>query len=131
MTAKSNVSEPLTGKRRKYIKDYFNEPESCWYGQDCPRKIHCSRNHGIAELCECSSAICLKGHPLRRQSKVQQCSQLRVQNNNVPWENYECLRCKAKGVHFLNECPQNKCYYCGGDGHIATYCPMKHACLNM
>jgi hypothetical protein len=25
--------------------------------------------------------------------------------------------------HYLSDCPLNKCFKCGGNGHIASFCP--------
>ena len=39
----------------------------------------------------------------------------------LPPPNYICKRCQKPG-HFLQDCPTNVCFKCGGEGHIASKC---------
>ena len=108
----------------RQLCDYYSPPQPCWYGLKCRHKLTCSHSHGVNELCDCSDETCLKGHPLRRRQTVM--SKMYEHVGRRPPADYVCNRCQAVGEHYLNVCPENRCVYCRGFGHVATFCPQKN-----
>ena len=100
---------------------------------DPPRRGICKLF--LANACAFGTA-CWKRHPegseaerLRLQYSRQPCvwgSQCKngwqCLYSHLPPALYVCAKCKMVADHYLNECPQNICFRCGQQGHIATGC---------
>ena len=128
----------------------FKTPEACRYGDRCRHKLSCSRHHGPdpathAVNCACEEERCPLGHPLRAGRERGTAGAAAsgagggaaagggprppgggaggpMPTGRRPPPSYVCAKCKVPADHYLNECPQNTCYRCGGKGHIATHC---------
>lgn len=123
----STIKQGQGGKGQQDLSR-FRTPEACRYGERCRHKLACSRHHGPdpqahAVNCACEEERCPLGHPLRAGRDRNSVAATATQpTGKRPPPGYVCAKCKAREEHYLNECPQNVCYRCGKQGHIATHC---------
>ena len=136
------VQPTLTAAANAATLARFKTPEACRYGDRCRHKLSCSRFHGTdttyhAINCACEDDRCPLGHPLRAgrdrtggTGEIQPQGQATAGGGRTggppsgrrPPATYVCAKCRAVADHYLNECPQNTCFRCGQQGHIATHC---------
>ena len=93
--------------------------------QDCETQENKSFNDCVSKA-KLLEQISLDTLDLRSDSHVHKVDNRQEYSNKVP-NNYTCIRCGVKSIHFANKCPIIKkiCSKCNKVGHLARMCRSK------